>query len=167
MEAARSTSGYTIPRGSLLGRMLVSRGMFRTLVGVMGARFANAVREWIFVPPHLAILTSPTLLLKCWCSREHLGAWTHNSVRGAYNSTCSRRLGDANAVDMELRMDSLESPVVLEISGANAVDVELSMDSLESPVMLELSEPDAVDFNGLEVTIQACPSVKRLEDSLQ
>ena len=64
-------------------------------------------------------------------------------------------------------MDSLESSVMLELSDAKEVNVELKMDSLESPFMLELSKPDTVDFKGLEVAIEARPSVKRLEDSLQ
>lgn len=54
--------------------------------------------------------------------------------------------------------------VLVESRDASAVDAELEMGKGDATIVLE---PDAVDVEGWDVTIEACPSVKRSEDSLQ
>ena len=54
-----------------------------------------------------------------------------------------------------------------ELCDASAVVAELEMGADDSSVVLDPWELDAVDVDGLDVTIETSPSVKRLEDSLQ
>ena len=75
---------------------------------------------------------------------------------------------DVNVVVPELMTVFLELRAMLvELDDTNAVDVELRMDGLESPVVVELSEPDAVDFKSLEISIETCPSVRSSSGRLQ